>query len=115
MSDTRRRPGGPAAWPRLWMAPRLAAIGLFGGLVLMGSRVGASECPARIGDARAGIEAKAQLSKRKPPSRRRDRLLKKAQDLLVEAETLHTQGNHADAVARAKEALGIVQIDLHSG
>jgi hypothetical protein len=99
---------------RLRIGPVLGAIGLLGGLVLMGATVGASECPARIAEARAGIEAKADFYKGKPPSRRRDRLMQRAQSLLAEAETLHNQGNHADAVARAKEGLGIVEIDLSS-
>jgi hypothetical protein len=115
MSHTRLRPDGLAARRKLRKVPLLAAIGLFGGLGLMGWRGGASECPARIAEARAGIEAKAQFYKGKPPSRRRDRLMQRAQSLLAEAETLHTQGNHADAVARHKQALGIVQTDLSSG
>lgn len=108
------RPDG-AAW-KLELRGRsgLGAVVAFGGLVLIGATVGASECPARIAEARAAIEAKAEFYKGKPPSRRRDQLMQRAQSLLAEAETLHNQGNHADAVARAKEGLGIVEIDLSS-
>ena len=72
-------------------------------LVLMAAPAFATQCPARIKDARAAIE-KAE----KAGSNSAD-VLKKAKDLTDQAIKEHDSGQHADSIAHAKEALGLVQ------
>ncbi len=72
-------------------------------LVLMAAPAFATQCPARIKDARAAIE-----KVEKAGSKSAD-VIKQAKDLTEQAIKEHDSGQHADSIAHAKDALNLVQ------
>ncbi len=82
---------------------RFAAMVAVFALLLMAAPAFARECPARIKDAKAAIE-KAEKDGSKPGD-----VLKKAKDLVDQAQKEHDSGQHGDSVGHAREALGLVQ------
>ena len=82
---------------------RIAAMIAAFAFVLMAAPAFARECPARIKDAKAAIE-KVEKGGGKSAD-----VIKKAKALVDQAQKEHDSGQHSDAVAHAKEALGMVQ------
>ncbi len=81
---------------------RIAAMIAAFAFVLMAAPAFARECPARIKDAKAAIENAEKGGKSAA-------VIKKAKDLVDQAQKEHDSGQHGDSIAHAKEALGMVQ------
>ncbi len=79
---------------------KLALVGLVAALVLaVGAPAYAFKCPSLI------RQANEQMAKMDPNSDK----VKKAKELVDEADKLHKAGNHADSVKKAEEALATLQ------
>jgi len=79
---------------------KLSMLVLVATLVLaVGAPAYAFKCPSLI------RQANEQMAKMDPNSDK----VKKAKELVAEADQLHKAGNHADSVKKAEEALSILQ------
>ncbi|MFI5341493.1 MAG: hypothetical protein ACHQ7N_16855 [Candidatus Methylomirabilales bacterium] len=79
---------------------KLALVALVAALVLaVGAPAYAFKCPSLI------RQANEQMAKMDPNSDK----VKKAKELVDEADKLHKAGNHADSVKKAEEALATLQ------
>ena len=79
---------------------KLALVALVAVLVMaVGAPAYAFKCPSLI------RQANEQMAKMDPSSDK----VKKAKELVDEADKLHKAGNHADSVKKAEEALSVLQ------
>lgn len=79
---------------------KLALVALVAVLVMaVGAPAYAFKCPSLI------RQANEQMAKMDPTSDK----VKKAKELVDEADKLHKAGNHADSVKKAEEALSVLQ------
>lgn len=79
---------------------KLSLVALVAALVLaVGAPAYAFKCPSLI------RQANEQMAKMDPNSDK----VKKAKELVDEADKLHKAGNHADSVKKAEEALSTLQ------
>jgi len=79
---------------------KLSVVALVVALVLaVGAPAYAFKCPSLI------KQANEQMANMDPNSDK----VKKAKELVAEADQLHKAGNHADSVKRAEEALATLQ------
>lgn len=79
---------------------KLSLVALVAALVLaVGVPAYAFKCPSLI------RQANEQMAKMDPNSEK----VKKAKELVDEADKLHKAGNHADSVKKAEEALAALQ------
>ncbi len=79
---------------------KLSVVALVVALVLaVGAPAYAFKCPSLI------KQANEQMAKMDPNSDK----VKKAKELVAEADQLHKAGNHADSVKKAEEALATLQ------
>ena len=79
---------------------KLSLVALVAALVLtVGAPAYAFKCPSLI------RQANEQMAKMDPNSEK----VKKAKELVDEADKLHKAGNHADSVKKAEEALSTLQ------
>ncbi len=79
---------------------KLSLVALVAALVLVvGAPAYAFKCPSLI------KQANEQMAKMDPNSDK----VKKAKELVDEADKLHKAGNHADSIKKAEEALSTLQ------